>query len=149
MATKHKGPRVNRARPVVRTPAKTDAQRVELTHGLSATMQANPAWGQATDVRPALVRALKDADDIAANVTVIEGLRNQLRDAMTKQGTLRRDWDTSMRSLRSTVEVFAAGSVDVVAGLGFDLPAAAQTTPATAPADLHVNTGKLVGQVAV
>jgi hypothetical protein len=145
MATKPK--RANSARPTVRTPVKSDADRVAVSHALSVSMQASPSWAQAVDVHPALTRVSKGADDLLANTKLITELKSQLQDAEAKQRVLRRDWGMSMRSLQSTVEVFAAGNADLVKSLGFEVLNRAQHVVVTAPIDLSVRMGKNVGEV--
>jgi len=149
MATKSKRPQIDRARPVVGTPAKSDAEWVKFAHEIATTMQASPNWGQAVDVHPALDRVSKGADAIAANAATIAELKLKLRDAAGTQRTLRRDMAVSTRALQSAVEVFAAGRVDVVKGFGFEVVGHTASAPQAAPADLTVNPGKLAGQLAV
>jgi hypothetical protein len=57
--------------------------------------------------------------------------------------------DVSMRALQSAIEVFAAGSVDVVKSFGFEVMGHTPATPQLAPTELTVNPGKAAGQLAV
>ena len=149
MATKSKRPQVDRARPVVRTPAKSDADRVKFAQRLATTMPASPNWGQAVDVHPALDRVTKGAAALAANTATIAELKSKLLDAVGTQRALRRDMAVSLRALQSAIEVFAAGRVDVVNGFGFEVVGHTPSTPLAAPFDLTVNPGKLSGELAV
>src|SRR4051812_31887134 len=111
---KSKTPAIDRAVPTLRKRKATDVEKVQATRSTTAGMQSSASWTAASDVRGAVTLWNKSADDIEANAKVIATLEDQLRTAQSKQRSLRRDWCAATGQVLSTVNVFCAGSVDLV-----------------------------------
>jgi hypothetical protein len=147
MSKKNKGPQADRAVPTVRTPRRRDTEKVDLTNSLKQSLKASPDWAQATTVQTAFGSLDQDAQKLAAITAQVEGLKGQLRTALTQLVGARRDWGTSLKQLLGTVEVYSKGSVDVVKGFGLEVRSAKALGTLPAPANLVLARGKEAGTV--
>jgi hypothetical protein len=145
MSGKKNTPHVDRARPVIRVPKQTDAERVALTHSTSSAAKASPDWAAATDVQSAVIVWSKSADDLATNALQVGTLKGQLSLAEAKQRVLRRTWQTATTHVVSTVNMFAAGSVDTIKGFSLDVIGHTTAGAQLAPEQLQVALGKVPG----
>ena len=147
MTTKKNAASINRAAPAIRKPKKTDVEKVQCTQTMTTAMQASASWAAATDVQGAVKIWNTSASDIDANSKVIAQLKDQLAAGESKQRTLRRSWQAATAQVLSTVNVFCAGSADLVKGFNFDVRLHAALGAQAAVASLTVSTGKQSGEV--
>jgi len=140
-------PHVNRARPALNQPKRTDAEKVAATRTSTASMQVSPSWAAAPDVQSAVVKWNTDANALEAKAQSAEKLRLQLATAMSDLRVLRRNWKASTSHVLSTVNVFSLGSVDAVKS--FSLEVQSRTAPGApvAPENLTIVRGAKPGEV--
>jgi len=138
---------VDRATPVLRTPRKTDADKVQATRTASQAMQASPDWAQAVEVQGAVTAWNKVADDMQANVAAVGAAKEVLFQAEAKARVLRRKWQAATDHVLSTVNVFADGSGDVVKGFSLGVRGRTATGAQLAPEGLSVAPDKAPGSV--
>jgi len=147
MVTKSKAAHVDRARPQVRQATKTDTDKVKATQALQASMAASPDWAQASDVQGASQALGTHAAEMSANADAIRALLDQAKALEDKQRVSRRNWQSALRHLKSTVEVLCKGSGDMVKGFGFEVQSRAIRGPLAAPSGLALSKGVNNGEV--
>ncbi len=142
-------PHVDRARPVLNQPTRTDADKVAATHTSTASMQTSPHWAAAPDVQGAVTKWGQAADALSAKSDLAQKLRLQLATAMSDlRIARRRPGRRSAGHVLSTVNVFSQGSVvDTVKS--FSLEVQNRTAPGApqAPINLTVVRGAKPGEV--
>jgi hypothetical protein len=146
--SKTRKPPVDRAVATIRERASTDVRKVSVARTISANMAKGSDWGAATDVQNAVSIWTGTADAIDANALLIAGLHAQLKTADAHQNALRRDWQAAKVQVASTVTVFCGGSADKVRGFCVDVLRHNRLGLLDAPADLTVDPGAALGEVA-
>jgi hypothetical protein len=89
------------------------------------------------------------AASIAAQATVVAGLRAQLKTATASLQTQRRDWQIAKTQVMSAVTGVAGGSADDVKAFGLDVESRARLGALAAPSDLTVSPAAVSGGVVV
>jgi hypothetical protein len=145
--SKKKTPPVDRAVATVKQKMVSDAQKVSVTAQVVQGMQKSPNWATATAVQAAVKSWSDEASALAANAASISALRSQLKAALWKQASTRRDWAVAKSTVMVSVTSFCGGSADMVASFTLDVVSRARIGALGAPLDLTVKTGTVLGEV--
>ena len=138
---------VDKAKPYIKAPRKTDKQKVSVTRSVTTSMQGSPAWNSDPALQAASTVWNQRADAIEAGAKVVSDLHSKLKTAEGALLGLRRDWSVATQHMVATVAIHCNGSADEAVALGFDVQTRAPKVPQTAPADLAVQPGKAAGEV--
>jgi hypothetical protein len=129
-------------------PTTTDAEKIETCNDLTTTMKASPNWAKATDVQNAANGWLATNALLAANVTLIGSLREQLFEAVGASRGLRVAWTAGRKHTLAAVNVFCAGSASMIEQFGCDeLVKSAVGGEIVVPTDIVTSPGVNLGEM--
>jgi hypothetical protein len=120
---------IDRAKPVIREPRGTDAEKIRVARSTTTKMQTSPEWPAAPELQPATAVWL------------------QATDAIEAQRIHRRDWEVAAQHVLAVVAMHAKGSADAVHGFGLDVRKQAALGPLGVPSDLATSPGRETGEV--
>jgi hypothetical protein len=141
---------IDKAKPTLRTPKKSDAAVIAATTTTMTAMKASPLWN-ANPTLQTSANALNDAATaLATNAGSIADLRKKLAIAVANQTQLRRNWSDALDHTLATVSTITQGSADQVHELGLDVRTRApKGTPKATPAGFAPLATNVAGTVIV
>jgi len=127
-----------------------DGEKIACCNEHMTAMKECASWAAAADVQSAANGWAQTNTALSSNVDTIEGLREQLATAVGNQRTLRLKWLAGRKHTIGAVNVFCAGSAQLVEAFGFDeyVKAPADVT-ITVPGDIITSPGASPGEVDV
>jgi hypothetical protein len=147
--SKTKKPVVDRAVATTKRSTRTDVEKVQVTHEISAAMPQSSDWATATDLQTLVKAWVADADAIDAQAKVVAGHRADLKTSVAKLLTLRRDWQVSRTQVLSAATALCSGSADRVKALNLDVLTHERRGLLEALSGVTVTPGKFPGDVVV
>jgi hypothetical protein len=146
MSNKKKPP-ADRAVATTKRSTRTDVEKVNVTHEISAAMPQSPDWATATELQGFVKTWLADADSIDAQAKVVAGHRADLKTAVAKLLSLRQDWQVSRSQVLSAATALCSGSADRVKALNLDVLTHERHGLLEAVTGVTVGPGKFPGDV--
>lgn len=140
---------VDHASATIKKATNSDPKKIEVGRAVVTGVLASPTIGSAPDVATNANKWTANIDALETNAKLTITLRSQVKTTAAKQRTLRRQWAASKKQLLTSVDLFAAGSADVMQAFGVDvITHETGADPATiAPGNLVAGPGKKHGQV--
>jgi hypothetical protein len=143
----NKKPPVDRAVATIKRSTRTDAEKVTVTSDISQAMQTSPDYVASAALQTAVKAWSAEATSIGTQVSVVAGLRAQLKTAVAKLASLRCDWQVAKMQVTSIATSVCAGSPDRVKALNLDVIVHARIGALAAPIGFTGTPGTGNGQV--